>query len=123
MSEKELLKDKHIIADFLSISTRTLNRYIQKYNLVVYSHKNHKKLNLKEILLKINNGDLSQFGTSWDSFGQFEKKYVKKTSKKRLKKAIGTARDRLGQVGTEGSNTVLERQKINLLIHHILMFT
>jgi len=100
MSQKPFLKDKKIVADFLNVSLRTINRYVQKYSLSVYSQNNEKKLDLIEILKKLNSNNLGQVETGLDNFKQFEDDYVKNIVQNGFIKGKKTGLDSLGQLGT-----------------------
>ncbi len=112
MPQKALLKNKKIVADFLNVSVRTINRYIQKHKLFVYAHNKDKKIDLRELLMKINANDSRQVGTSLDKFGIFEQKYVNKNKDNTFNKDKKNDWDNLGQVGTKDKISTLEKGKI-----------
>ena len=96
--------DKKPLADFLNISIRTINRYIKKYNFLIYRQNNQIKLNAYEVFVKMNVGNLKQIKTLWDKLGQVGTNPVKSKSCFVDTQAFGTGWDRSGQVGTSWDN-------------------
>lgn len=113
MSKTSILKEKQLVADFLKISSRTLNRYIKKHGIAIYAYNKQKSLDLAEVLNKLYGHDSGQVGTLLDKFGQFEDNYVKSYAEKPEEQNIGTAWDKSGQVGTKAENSFLNKQKDN----------
>lgn len=103
-SESLILRDKKEIATFLNVSIRTIDRYIQKYNLSEYLQNNHKVIDLSELLIKINGGDLRQVETTLDNFRQFEVKFINQNNKNTLFEEKKTSSDKLRQVETTSDN-------------------
>ena len=106
MVDKLLLKDKKVISGFLEISVRTLDRYVKKYDLSVYSEKGKKKLDLVEVLRRVNSDDLRQVETGLDSFRQFETEYVKGVGSKDFKTNQKTALDKNNVSETVGEDNI-----------------
>lgn len=110
MSENLILRDKKFIAHFLKVSNRTLDRYIHKYNLAEYLQNNHKKLDLSEIIFKLNTGNPEQIKTSLDKLRQIETEYVKVNSINTLYEEKKTGSDKLRQVETSSDRAHKKRQ-------------
>lgn len=106
------LKDKYVLAEFLKISPRTLNRYLQKYNIDTFVYNKTKKVDARELFQRLNNDDLGQVGTMLDSLGQFESQLVNKNDIIDLHEAIGTTRDRAGQSETEFDFSSLNKEEV-----------
>lgn len=93
MTDKLLLKNKKVISGFLGVSPRTLDRYVKKYNLNVFTDKGRKKLDLVEVIRQLNSDDLRQVETELDRFRQFEDKIVNNISNKKSLKGKKTSMD------------------------------